>query len=275
MDKKNNCKIIAEIGWNHMGNMSLAKKMILAAKKAGADFAKFQTWSVKSLKAGPWDKDGRLQIYKKAELTESNHKMLIKFCKKNKIQFLTSVFNVRDIGWLKKLNLKYLKIPSPEMHNTNLLKEADGNFDHIIVSTGTATWKEIKNVKKHIKKSKLTLLHCVSAYPANEENINLPKILKLKKINKSIGYSGHLQGVNDAIAALNYKIDFIEKHFTINNNLPGRDNKFALLPNQMKFLVDYKNSINKMSIFHGTKFQKIESDMRKNYRGRWSKEINE
>ena len=67
------------------------------------------------------------------------------------------------------------------MHNTNLLKEADGNFDHIIVSTGTATWKEIKNVKKHIKKSKLTLLHCVSAYPANEENINLPKILKLKK----------------------------------------------------------------------------------------------
>ena len=74
---------------------------------------------------------------------------------------------------------------------------------------------------------------------------------------------------------MNYKIDFIEKHFTINNNLPGRDNKFALLPNQMKFLVDYKNSINKMSIFHGTKFQKIESDMRKNYRGRWSKEINE
>ena len=270
MDKKNKCKIIAEIGWNHMGNMNLAKKMILAAKIAGADFAKFQTWSVKNLKAGPWDKDGRLQIYQKAELTQSNHIMLNNFCKKNNIKFLTSVFNEKDIDWLKKLNLKYLKIPSPEMHNIKLLKKADGNFKHIIVSTGTSTWQEIKHVKKYIKKSKLTLLHCVSAYPAKDENINLPKILKLQKINKSVGYSGHLNGINDALAALNYNIDFIEKHFTIDNNLPGRDNKFALLPNQMKFLVDYKNSLQKMSIYHGTKFQKIEYDMRKYYRGRWS-----
>ena len=92
--------------------------------------------------------------------------------------------------------------------------------------------KEIRNVKRSIKKSKLTLLHCVSAYPASENNINLPKILELKKINKSVGYSGHLHGNNDAIAALNYDIEIIEKHFTINNNLPGRDNKFALLPSR-------------------------------------------
>ena len=69
---KKKCKIIAEIGWNHMGSMSLAKKMILSAKLCGADFAKFQTWSTKALKPGPWDKDGRLKIYKKAELTRAN-----------------------------------------------------------------------------------------------------------------------------------------------------------------------------------------------------------
>ena len=75
------------------------------------------------------------------------------------------------------------------MHNQKLLDAVDGSFKNVIVSTGTATWKEIINVKKSIKKSKLTLLHCVSAYPASENNINLPKILELKKINKSVGYS--------------------------------------------------------------------------------------
>lgn len=270
---KNKCKIIAEIGWNHMGNMKLAKKMILAAKQSGADFAKFQTWSTKTLLSGPWDKDGRLQIYKKAELSKKQHIELIKYCKKVKISFLTSVFNHQDVEWLKKLNLKYIKIPSPEIHNVQLLKAVNGKFDYVIASTGTATWSEVKKVKKIINKSKLILLHCVSAYPANTNNINLPRILKLKKINSRVGYSGHLVGIFDAIASLNYNPEFIEKHFTINNKLPGRDNKFALLPKELKYLVDYKDSFSHMNIFRGKNFQKVEMDMRKNYRGRWSKKL--
>ncbi len=268
-----NCKIIAEIGWNHMGNMSLAKKMIKAAKDSGADFAKFQTWSTKTLYSGPWDKDGRLKIYKKAELSRVQHIELIKYCKSCKISFLTSVFNHLDVEWLKKLKLKYIKIPSPEIHNEKLLKAVDGKFNTVIASTGTATWTEVKKVKRIIKKSKLVLLHCVSAYPANAKNINLPRMNKLKKINKNVGYSGHLVGINDAIASLNYDPMFIEKHFTIDNKLPGRDNKFALLPDQLKQLVDYKNSLNLMNTFKGKNFQKVELDMRKNYRGRWSKKI--
>jgi sialic acid synthase SpsE len=126
-------------------------------------------------------------------------------------------------------------------------------------------------VREIINKSKLTLLHCVSAYPANLKDINLPRINKLKEINKSVGYSGHLIGINDAIAALNYNPVFIEKHFTLDNKLPGRDNKFALLPAELKQLVDYKNSLGLMSKFKGKNFQKVELDMRNNYRGRWSK----
>ena len=77
----NKIKIIAEIGWNHMGNMTLAKKMIFHAKKSGADICKFQTWSEKNLKPGPWDQDGRRKIYKKAELTLEKHIVLKKYCK--------------------------------------------------------------------------------------------------------------------------------------------------------------------------------------------------
>ena len=90
-DKK--IKLIAEIGWNHMGDMELAKNMIISAAKSGADICKFQTWSEKNLKSGPWDNDGRREIYKKAELSEEQHFELKKICEENKVLFLTSVFN--------------------------------------------------------------------------------------------------------------------------------------------------------------------------------------
>ncbi|MDA7805940.1 N-acetylneuraminate synthase family protein [Candidatus Pelagibacter sp.] len=115
-------KLIAEIGWNHMGSLKLAEQMIKAASQSGADYAKFQTWSVSNLKPGPWDKDGRKQIYEKAELKESNYIEIKKICKKYKIAFLTSLFNHEDYKLIKKLNLQEIKIPSPENRNSQLLK---------------------------------------------------------------------------------------------------------------------------------------------------------
>ena len=114
--------LIAEIGWNHMGNMRLAKKMILEAKKNGADFAKFQTWSVDNLKEGSWDKDGRRKIYEKAQLTHKKHVLLKNYCRKIKIKFLTSVFNEKDLDWLSKLSNTVIKIPSHEIYNIKLIK---------------------------------------------------------------------------------------------------------------------------------------------------------
>ena len=92
-------KLIAEIGWNFIGNINLAKEMISAAKESGADFAKFQTWSTKDLVKGPWHKDNRINLYKKAELSEDDHYELNEYCKKNKINFLTSVFNKKYLNF--------------------------------------------------------------------------------------------------------------------------------------------------------------------------------
>ena len=92
-------KIIAEIGWNHMGDMTLAKEMISSAAESGADYAKFQTWSVSKLKQGPWDDDGRRQIYEKAQLTRDQHFELNEYCNNHHISFLTSLFNVDDIDF--------------------------------------------------------------------------------------------------------------------------------------------------------------------------------
>jgi len=265
------CKIIAEIGWNHMGDMNLAKDMIKAAAEVGADYAKFQTWSVDNLKNGPWDTDGRIDIYKKAGLTKDQHVELAEFCDSKGISFLTSVFNVNDVDWLQDLNLSAIKVPSHEVYNTNLINKVDGAFDEVFISTGAAKWDEVKALPKLIKKSKLTLFHCVSAYPCPSENVNLPRINSLKTLTPSVGYSGHFFGPDDAFAALEYDVTYIEKHFTLDRDLPGRDNKFAILPDQLKLICDYRDSRTEMRFDLGEEYQSCEQDIIDNYRGRWSK----
>ena len=266
-----NIQIIAEIGWNHMGDMNLAKEMISAASESGAQYAKFQTWSVENLKKGAWDNDGRREIYEKAELSRDQHFELHNYCNQNNISFLTSIFNHNDIEWIKDLlSLKAIKIPSHEVYNEELISMVDGVFEQIFISTGAAKWKEINSIIKKIKKSHLVLFHCVSAYPCLARDINLPRILELKKLCDVVGYSGHYLGIDDAVASLNYGVSYIEKHFTIDRNLPGRDNNFSILPDEMASLVKYCRNYELMNNFLGVEMQSVEIDTYKYYRGRWS-----
>ena len=102
--EKQKIKLIAEIGWNHMGNMDLAKEMIIMAARSGVDICKFQTWSEKNLKSGSWDDDGRREIYKKAQLSEEQHLELTEHCESKKVKFLTTIFNKADLNFLSKIS---------------------------------------------------------------------------------------------------------------------------------------------------------------------------
>jgi N,N'-diacetyllegionaminate synthase len=272
--KKKNTKtlIIAEIGWNHMGNMVLAKKMIKLAKLNGADICKFQFWSEKNLKNGPWDHDGRRKIYKKAQLNFEKHLELIKFCKKVKIDFLTSAFSLNDAKIVKKLKLKMIKIPSHEIYNTELIKYAHANFQNVLLSCGACTKEELwKLVKKYRNTKKMTFMHCVSSYPLKNSNVNFPKMIKIKNLFKNFCYSGHYENIDDCYAPIVLGAKYLEKHFTINKKNPGRDNKFAILPNELKKLVEFRNNFFLMNIDKGLEVQNCEIDIFKNYRGRWNK----
>ena len=263
-------KLIAEIGWNHMGDMKLAKKMILAAKSSGADFAKFQTFDVKRLKSGPWDKDGRREIYEKAQLDLDNHIELKKYCDEVGIGFMSSVFSIGDAKLLKQAVSDYVKIPSMESRNKKLIQYCSSKFENILISTGTSTYAEIKDITNcFLNNSKYSLLHCVSSYPCDFGVVNLPRINHLKKLCKSVGFSDHTLTVDAAILSLGYNIDFIEKHFTIDKNLPGRDNKFAILPKEMKILSKYIKIANDVMKDKGVDYQKCELDSRQIYSGRW------
>tara|TARA_B100000989_G_scaffold278203_1_gene239793 strand:- start:43282 stop:44088 length:807 start_codon:yes stop_codon:yes gene_type:complete len=265
-------QIIAEIGWNHMGDMELAKQMIIAASSSGADYAKFQTWKVSRLTKGSWDFDGRREIYEKAELSEEKHIYLIDICKEFNIKFLSSAFSIEDAKLLKNLNCKEIKIPSFECTNFPLISYCLENFNRVIISTGTANEEEIIELSKKVDQDKSTIMHCVSSYPCEPRNSNLPRINALKKYFKHVGFSDHTQGLNVSCISLEYDIEFIEKHFTINNELPGRDNKFALLPDDLMKLVKFKNDRIDAKKFLGINYQNIEQDSRENYRRRFDKE---
>lgn len=266
-------KIIAEIGWNHLGDMQLAAKMIKAAAKSGATHAKFQTWSTKHLKSGPWDLDGRRKIYEKAELSEENHRFLSNACKKNNIAFLTSCFSYKDVAFISSM-CDEIKIPSTELCNASLIEEIRKRFSckqnhHIYVSTGTCTVDEIEDFVRKMDGMNFTLMHCVSVYPTPPELCNMSRLTYLNTLHNSVGYSGHYPGIEDAIVALEFGVSTIEKHFTTNKKLPGRDNLYALTPKDLKRLTNFVSNREKMLAFHGNGFISNEIETRELYRGRW------
>jgi sialic acid synthase SpsE len=264
-------KLICEIGWNHLGKIKLAKKMIVAAKENGADFVKFQNFNVKNLMPGPWDFDGRRELYTKSQMTLKKQNILYKFCKKININFFSSVSSINDAKMLLKTQNRYVKIPSMESRNLKLINFCSKKFKKIFLSTGTSKLSEIKKSIKIIPKKKLILLHCVSSYPCDLRNANLPKINSLKKISKIVGFSDHTIRLTASLAALNFKIKYIEKHFTIDKNLPGRDNKFAIMPFELNILSNFIKNGKKTTKNLGNNFLKCEQEVREKYSGRWSK----
>ena len=267
------CRVIAEIGWNHMGDMNLAKKMIDAAVDSGADCVKFQTWSVDNLQPGTWDRDGRREIYEKAELTAEKHNILFDYCKFKEIDFLTSVFNIDQVDMIHQLGCKEIKIASCEALNFSLINKCLDHFDRVIISTGGLTQSECSALIKFsdFNHEKITLLHCVSMYPCPDEKSNMGRMKLLQKLSKcDIGYSDHTAGVNAPYIAICNNAVLVEKHFTIDNSLPGRDNLNACLPGTLKSICEFRDLHSKMHE-NATLDRDAGEAGFEEFRGRWSK----
>tara|TARA_A100001388_G_C28773476_1_gene505516 strand:- start:3909 stop:4718 length:810 start_codon:yes stop_codon:yes gene_type:complete len=263
--------LIAEIGWNHMGKMDLACEMIKQASENGAKIAKFQTWKVSRLKSGEWDLDGRREIYEKAELSVDDHKFLMASCKEFGIEFMSSAFSIPDAQLLVDLGCNKVKIPSFEVANYKLLNFCKTNFEIVYVSTGTANATEIQKLADLFEnfEGDLIVMHCVSAYPCEPSLINLPRISKLNNYFKNVGFSDHTQGILASFASLKYSPVAIEKHFTVDKNLPGRDNKFAILPKDLKDLSDFIELYPQFEKDNGLEYNPKENISREQYRGRF------
>lgn len=264
-------EIVAEIGWNFLGEMSLAQRMIEDAKDSGATTAKFQYWTEKKLKPGPWDSDGRREIYQNAQLTETDLNQLQKICKIVGIEFLISCFNAEDAEYLRSLGVTKIKIPSHEVANVKLHTYCAKNFLKSYVSLGAGSYQELQSAAAIYNQlnSDWVGMHCVSSYPCPLEKINLPKLTSLNDFVKTLGLSDHTSDVITPALSIPYGVQVIEKHFTSDNDLPGRDNKFALNPEKFQEMVTLIKSALSANTDHGLNASPLEADTIKNYRGRW------
>ena len=247
--------IIAEAGVNHNGSIKIAKQLIDEAVNAGVDIIKFQTFNAeklvsKSAKRAEYQRknigdgnDSQYDMLKKLELSKENHEELITYCKEKGIRFWSTAFDFESMDYLHSLKLGLWKIPSGEITNYPFIRKISSYNEPIIMSTGMCEEKDIQNaidvlIKYGIKKEQITLLHCNTQYPTPYQDVNLKAMISIKEtFDLPIGYSDHTQGIEVPIAAVAMGATVIEKHFTLDRNLPGPDHKASLEPVELKAMV--------------------------------------
>lgn len=248
--------IIAEAGVNHNGDISLAKKLIAAAKDAGADLVKFQTFTAKNLASASAPKaeyqkrttessESQLEMIKKLELSREDHTVLIEECRANGIEFFSTAFDFQSFDLLNELGcLERIKIPSGELTNLPLLRYMSRLGKPLMLSTGMANLGEIEAAIEAIEgagtpRHLITVLHCTTEYPTPMEDVNLRAMVAMKTaFGVNTGYSDHTPGIVIPVAAVALGATIIEKHFTLDRNLPGPDHKASLEPHELKAMVE-------------------------------------
>lgn len=252
--------VIAEIGVNHNGDVNLAKQLIDAAYRTGADVAKFQVFAAESLvtesapaaeyqKRNISDDVSQYGMLKDLELSEADLQEIMRYCAQLGIEFMASGFSTEDVETIVSLGVGRLKIPSGEITNLPYLRAIAQHRLPTIMSTGMATLGEVLDAvsvltESGLDRTQLTLLHCTTDYPAHYADVNLRVIPVLReKLNLSIGYSDHTVGTAIAGAAVALGATVIEKHLTLDRNLPGPDHRASLEPDEFSQMVNHIRAI--------------------------------
>lgn len=243
--KQSSTYIIAEIGVNHNGSMDLAKETIYAAKLAGADAVKFQTFKTEKLVSKKAKQaeyqiqntgkvESQFDMLKKLELTEDDFSELKEYCEEKGIEFLSTPFDKESAILLKELGVHAYKIGSGDLTNIPFLLFLNTLKIPVILSTGMATISEVEEAVEALKDTEVSILHCTSVYPAPYNEVNLLAIQTLElAFGKIVGYSDHTLGSEVSLGAIMLGAKIIEKHFTLDQNLPGPDHKASLNPEEL------------------------------------------
>ena len=241
--------LIAEIGINHNGSVEIAKKLIDVAKKANFDAVKFQKRDVNLVyskqildtpRESPWGTTTREQKFG-LEFDEKQYDEIDEYCKKSKIEWFCSAWDLNSLNFLDKYELNYHKVASAMIIDDDLLDEIAKRKKHTFISTGMSTKANIDNAVKIFQRNNCSyeLMHCISTYPMKAEDANLSTIEELKKEYKcDVGYSGHESGAVVSFAAVMFGISSLERHITLDRTMYGSDQAASLEPNGIEFLAE-------------------------------------
>ena len=246
--------IIAEIGINHNGSLSVAKKLIDVAKSAGCDAVKFQKRTVEDVytseelnkdRESPWGSTNREQK-QGLEFDQEEYDEIDLYCKENEIEWFASAWDVKSQKFLQQYNCKYNKVASAMLTNIELLQEIAKEGKYTFISTGMSTLEEIDNAVKVFTEigCSYELMHCNSSYPMEVKDANLTVINLLKdRYNCSVGYSGHETGIVVSVAAAAIGASSIERHITLDRSMYGSDQAASLEPVGLNRLVKYIKTV--------------------------------
>lgn len=252
--------IIAEAGVNHNGKLDLALKLCDAAKEAGVDAVKFQTWKTENIvtksaamaayqEENTGKEQSQFDMLKELELSYAEFDTINGYCKKIGIQFLSTPDEEESLDYISSLNLPFLKIGSGEVTNIPYLRTIGGKHQKVVVSTGMSTLSDVERAYNTLIESgakEVALLHCTTNYPCPYNEVNLKAMQTLKSAFKCrVGYSDHTMGIEVPIAAVAMGAEIIEKHFTLDKNMEGPDHKASLDPVELKQMVESIRNIEK------------------------------
>lgn len=245
--------VVAEVNSSHNGNIETAQRMIDAARAAGCDCVKFQSWSAESLysktyyDANPISK----RIVKKFALTKKQLLQLSAYCKSKEIAFSSTPYSKEEVDFLAdECDVPYIKIASMDINNLFFIDYIARKNLPIILSTGMSTYEEVHtavSVAERAGNKKICLLHCISIYPAEIETINLNNIVSLREQYPEypIGFSDHTLGIETACAAVALGSAVVEKHLTLDKSKIGMDNNMAIEPDELALLVRNCDNVRK------------------------------
>lgn len=251
--QEENPYIIAEIGSNHNGDMSLCRKIIDAAVECGADAVKFQSWSKNSLisdaeykrNTSYADKKkhfGSLEeMVEKYQLTPQQHREIFNYCSSRKVTFLSSAFSAQEVDMLEEIGVSAHKVASMDINNLLLLEHIARTAKPVILSTGMSTLGEIEKAVGVLRRNgagPIALLHCISIYPPEYSTINLNNIPMLETtFSLPVGFSDHTLGTAIPLAAIALGAVMIEKHFTLDKTMEGWDHAISASPDELEVIV--------------------------------------
>lgn len=270
--------IIAEAGVNHNGSLELARRMVRAAREAGADYVKFQT-AVPELvissiapkaeyqKETTGEGESQLEMCRRIHLPLSDYRELAELCEAEGIGFMSTPFDLVSIDALAPLGMDYWKIPSGEITNLPYLRKIARQGGRVILSTGMSTLEEVEKAVEVLeaggmKREDIALLHCNTQYPTPMTDVNLRAMESLRSLDcGAVGYSDHTVGIEVPVAATALGADIIEKHFTLDKTMEGPDHRASLDPQELAAMV---SAIHNVSLALGSAEKRVSPSERPN-----------
>ncbi|MBD5095475.1 MAG: N-acetylneuraminate synthase [Lachnospiraceae bacterium] len=252
--------IIAEAGVNHNGSVEIAKKLCLAAKEAGADAVKFQTWVTekiitKTVKQADYQsqntgsEQSQFDMLKELELSYDDFREIKGYCDEIGICFASTADEPDSLDFLVELGIPFIKIGSGEIGNLPFLRYIGSKKMPVILSTGMSTLADVEESLRALRQGgakDISLLHCTTSYPCPYDKVNLNAMDTLRRaFGVEVGYSDHTMGIEVPIAAVARNATIIEKHFTLDRSMEGPDHLASTEPNDFKKMVDSIRNIEK------------------------------